>query len=291
MNLFRGPNGVRAGWRALLFLVLLVAITAGSLLLSRGLLRHIVAGARGTGLGAPPLLMALLESIQLGSVVLATFIMSRIEHRSITSYGLADREGGRHLALGLLWGFVALSVLIGLLAMTGHLAFDGLLLHGTPALTYAVKWGCVGLEVALFEELTFRGYLQSTLTRGMGFWPTAVLLSAGFGAAHMGNSGERTIGLASAGAIGLVFCLALWRTGSLWWPIGFHAAWDWAESYFYGTPDSGMLTRGRLFATHPTGSPLWSGGSVGPEGSVLVLVTIAGVACALVALTHRPTSS
>ena len=49
-------------------------------------------------------------------------------------------------------------------------------------------------------------------------------------------------------------------TGSLWWAIGFHAAWDWGESYFYGTSDSGLMARGHLFGEHPVGKLLWSGG-------------------------------
>jgi uncharacterized protein len=29
---------------------------------------------------------------------------------------------------------------------------------------------------------------------------------------------------------GLLFCLSLRRTGSLWWAVGFHAAWDWGQT-------------------------------------------------------------
>ena len=71
--------------------------------------------------------------------------------------------------------------------------------------------------------------------------------------------------------IGVVFLVALWRTGSLWWGIGFHMAWDWAQSFLYGVPDSGALFQGRLFATHASGNPLLSGGATGPEGSLLFL--------------------
>jgi len=79
----------------------------------------------------------------------------------------------------------------------------------------------------------------------------------------------------SAGLIGLAFCLSIWRTGSLWWAIGFHAAWDWAQSFLYGVADSGILVQGRLFATHPVGRPVLSGGLTGPEGSVFILPTVA----------------
>ena len=59
------------------------------------------------------------------------------------------------------------------------------------------------------------------------------------------------------------------------WAIGLHMAWDWAQSFLYGVPDSGQLVQGRLFATHPSGNPMLSGGTVGPEGSVLLVPVLA----------------
>ena len=47
--------------------------------------------------------------------------------------------------------------------------------------------------------------------------------------------------------------------------------WDWAQSFLFGVPDSGILSQGRLFATHASGRVLLSGGVDGPEGSLLVL--------------------
>ena len=60
-------------------------------------------------------------------------------------------------------------------------------------------------------------------------------------------------------------------TGSAWWAIGCHAAWDWAETFFYGAADSGFLGQGHYLSANSAGNPLWSGGSDGPEGSLLVL--------------------
>ena len=96
-----------------------------------------------------------------------------------------------------------------------------------------------------------------------GFWQAAWLTSTLFGAGHAGNAGELWIGIFAAGFIGFVFCVRVWLTGSAWWAIGCHAAWDWAETYFYGTADSGFVARGHLFSSTPAGNPLWSGGTVG----------------------------
>lgn len=77
------------------------------------------------------------------------------------------------------------------------------------------------------------------------------------------------VGLLNVFITGILFSYALWRTGSLWWGIGMHMTWDWSQSFLYGVPDSGLLSIGRLFQTHPTGNPLLSGGPAGPEGSLL----------------------
>jgi len=163
--------------------------------------------------------------------------------------------------------------------------------------------------VGLFEEYFYRGYLQFTLARGigsiyrwmhrrvsrtqdtpsvdanaLGFWIAALLLSFGFGFSHGTNRGESPIGLVAAALFAVVFCLSLWRTGSLWWAIGFHAAWDWAQSFLYGVADSGTVLPGRLFAGHPVGRPILSGGLTGPEGSLLIL-PIVGLTAAIIVLT------
>jgi hypothetical protein len=57
----------------------------------------------------------------------------------------------------------------------------------------------------------------------------------------------------------------------LWWAIGFHATWDWSQSFLYGVADSGMMVQHHLLATHAVGKPILSGGTTGPEGSVFIL--------------------
>ena len=103
------------------------------------------------------------------------------------------------------------------------------------------------------------------------FWQTAWATSVGFGFVHTFNTGETAIGVFCTALIGFTFCVSIRVTGSVWWAIGFHSAWDWAQTYFYGTPDSGLLPEGHLLASGITGPVLWSGGKAGPEGSVLAI--------------------
>jgi len=219
-------------------------------------------------------------------VLLCTWIMAKIERRPLACYGLAPARWLPRLLTGLAWGLAFLTLLVFALRAAGLLFFDGKTLSGAGAFRFGALWLLAFFAVGVFEEAFFRGYMLLTLSRGisgifgsfgarhrraLGFWTAAVLLSFGFGFVHTSNAGESPIGLLSAGLIGLVFCLSLWRTGSLWWAIGLHTAWDWAESYLYGTADSGNVVAGHLLATHPVGKPILSGGLTGPEGSILIL--------------------
>jgi len=235
----------------------------------------------------------------LAVVAVATLAMAKIERRPIAAYGFATHRCMRNFAAGLAWGLALLSLLVFTLRATGFLIFDARLLHTVAALRYAAIWLIGFLLVGLLEETLFRGYLQFTLARGIsgvsrllhathadaiGFWTAALLLSFGFGFSHHTNPGESPIGLIAAALIAVVFCLSLWRTGSLWWAIGFHAAWDWAESFLFGVSNSGTIVVGRLFATHPAGRAILSGGLTGPEGSLYIL-PIAVLTAAVIILT------
>jgi uncharacterized protein len=270
---FMGDEGIRAGWGVLLFVLLYLVFV----LLLGWVFRAPLRETRQATV-MPLRLAMILEFVQFLPSILATAIMAFIERRPLLAYGFQGKAKAVRFVYGVVWGFIALSVLLAVLWKARLLAFDGELLHGGAILKYAFAWGVFFFIVAAFEESTLRGYLQYTLTRGIGFWWGALLLSMLFGFSHGTNSGETPVGLFSAAAIGLIFCLSLWYTGSLWWALGFHASWDWAESYFYGTSDSGLVIKGHLFGEHPIGARLWSGGTTGPEGSILVLALVGVIA-------------
>jgi hypothetical protein len=183
---------------------------------------------------------------------------------------------------------------------TGLLVIDSRLLFGGDILRYGAIWLLGFLLVGLIEEYLTRGYLQYTLTRGLagiyewafktrhsqalGFWTAALIFSFLFGLGHSKNPGESPIGLLSAGLAAMVFCFSLWRTGSLWWAIGFHTTWDWGQSFLYGVADSGTMVQHHLLATHPVGKPVLSGGATGPEGSIFIVAVLA-LACLIIFFT------
>lgn len=213
-------------------------------------------------------------------MLLATWVVSRREKRPLDDYGLPPRQAfGSRFWEGGFWGFAMLSLVLVCLRISGSLQIHSVALSGSAVLRYALGWAAVFLAVSFNEELAFRGYWLFAMARRLRFWPAAVILSCIFGLAHVPNHGENVQGILQVVAIALLFCLTIRRTGTLWFALGFHAAWDWAETFFYGTPDSGLLGVGRFLNTSVNGPDWLTGGSAGPEGSIFGLLVIA--VCAL----------
>jgi CAAX protease family protein len=348
-RVFAGGQGLRAGWSIVILVLLfrLFSLAVGTIAIGLDPALTKAAFSPGTAL--------VTELIPLVALIAAGLCVARIEQRSILAYNLTGPRRLPHFFSGLAFGFVALSVLVAAMACGGWLRFGPVTLTAAPIARYAILWATVFLLVGLFEEGSFRCYLQCTLTRGInfwwalgivgtlcldvllrshgmpgilvflwmtalpvlhgegvwgiyafallgffpclalhqkrrpqsGFWQAAWVTSTFFGFVHITNNGENWIGIFAAAAIGFIFCVSIWLTGSAWWAIGCHAAWDWAETFFYGTADSGLQPRGHFLASYPAGSVLWSGGTDGPEGSLLVLAVILLLLAALVLLYRR----
>jgi membrane protease YdiL (CAAX protease family) len=267
-TLFFGPHGLRPGW-GFAFYVL------AFLLLQRLTEWGVTAWVHFSARVGPVRSEALSELSELVAAFIPAVILARVEKRSWSSYGLPLRRAlGMRFWQGAVWGFLGISSLMFLLYGLHDFTFGQIVLHGARIAKFAVYWSVMFLLVGLFEEFLFRGYTQVTLARGIGFWPAAIALSTMFGLIHLGNEGEQWPGALAAACIALFFCLTLRRTGSLWFAVGFHAAWDWGESFFYSVPDSGLPAPGHLLNSSLHGSVWLTGGSVGPEGSILCFLVI-----------------
>ena len=222
------------------------------------------------------------ECLQVVTVLLAVGIMMRIESRSFADYGLPGSAAfGKRFWQGMVLGFVAVTLLMGLIAARHGYSPGGWALTLGDAIRYALFYLVVFLLVGFFEEFSFRGYFQATLASGIGFWPAAVVLAALFGGGHLANPGEARLGAVMAGTFGLLAAFSLRRTGNLWFAIGMHASWDWGETYFYSVPDSGIQAQGHLLNSSFHGPNWLTGGTVGPEASYFVFPILVIAAAAI----------
>lgn len=266
---FFGREGLRSGWRLALYILTIVGIGLALRWLVLSVWKYPFAQMS-------PATLLVGECIGFFTVASGALVMSRLEKRPPGVYGLPARAAfGKHFWQGVLWGLGEISVLILLIAAFRGYSFGQIALNGSEAFRWGVFWGILFVLVGLFEEFAFRGYTQYTLASGIGFWPAAAILSALFGAVHLGNKGEGWVGALGAGIIGLFFCLTLWRTGNLWFAVGMHASFNWGQTFLFSVPNSGMTPQGHLSNAELHGPRWLTGGTVGPEGSVFCFLTMA----------------
>ncbi len=275
-GVFIGSQDLRAGWGILLFILVFSAV-AFAFVMTMHFVLHIHGPKQTDVLDARNTLI--LEGVQAGLLLVATVITALIERRSLAKLGFGLNNAVMRFVTGTIVGLVAMSALIGLLYLCHAITLGAPLLHGGDIWRSGGMWLAAFLFVGLSEELAFRTYLQQTLTRGLNFRWALVILSVLFAAAHIGNGGENPIGLANVVVAGVILALSVWRTGTIWWAVGFHMAWDWAQSFLFGVADSGHPAVGSYMVSKPVGADWLSGGSVGPEGSLLatIVMVIVGI--------------
>src|SRR5215471_19591906 len=182
-----GPKGLRAGWRLLIFLLLLVAMGA----VARTIIIRFLIPVGFDPEKFTPSKVAVPDAFFVFIIAVTAWVMSKIEGRKIGQYGLPVKQRlMKHLWLGLWMGFLASSATILIIYLLHGLQIASPTIHGTTILMSAAAWGGAFLLSAMAEEFLYRGYAQFTLTTGIGFWPAAAVLSALFGLSHLSNKGE-----------------------------------------------------------------------------------------------------
>jgi hypothetical protein len=262
---------VRNGWKLLGFLVLTMAVSAVFGLALRPAFPFF---RSHPALIPMPFVSGLI-------MLLPTAICLRAERATLANAGLAwDRRWAREALLGTALG-------LGLMVVTALVirAMGGFHWELNPATTLrtllAGAWLYIG--VALFEELTFRGYAFQRLVRGVGVWPAQFLLAAFFAYAHWHNPGmsgatklwaSLNIGLAA-----ILLGLAYLKTGSLALPMGIHLGWNWTQGNLLGFGVSGTTDTQAFIKPVFQGRPEWlTGGAFGLEASLPCLLVV-GACC------------
>ncbi len=330
---YTGDSRLGAGWSVLIFALMIVIFLS---VLQTALVRLNLIPQKSNFSVTTTLLEELFSVLAMLAAVVPILL---IERRRILDFNLTGPRRVPRFLSGLVAGFAGISALVGVLTLGGWMHFGPVALSGAAIFKFGVAWAAVFLLAGLFEEGTFRCYLQFTLTRGInfwwaiaaiaamcawlvfagkgngvwgvyaaallgffpclwlhfkkpptaGFWQAAWVSSTLFGFVHTSNGGEDPVGIFGAALIGFVFCVSIRVTGSAWWAIGCHAAWDWGETYFYGAIDSGNVATTHFLTTTPAGNTLWSGGTAGPEGSLLTIAVVLLLMAALLVLYGRRT--
>jgi membrane protease YdiL (CAAX protease family) len=209
-------------------------------------------------------------------VLAVTAAMARVGRRRMGDFGLGGTDRTRNFLIGIVSGLALLSLLLLGLYLASAFSLGQATATADVAVSYGVYYALVMLAVAFGEEGFDRGYALVALSEAISFWPAALVLALIFGLQHAWNRGETAVGLVAAGLFGMVIAYSFRRTRSLWFGYGFHASWDYGETFIFGLPNSGATLPGGLFHPEVQGPAWLTGGSAGPEGSALIFLVLAG---------------
>lgn len=261
------------------FLLLALAFVALSIAVDFGLdpVFRWVAQRLGVAPGLSAAAVGLNELHNFLVALVCTAVLARFARRRVDSYGLAVRHAfGRDM-----WEGTAVGIAMALLVGIGMLVLGGMQIRGLAAspsalAVAALAWAGATFLAGLAEEFYFRSYFLQTLWKAIGFWPASLVIAALFSADHyFFKPGENVFDVITLVALSLFMCYSVRRTGLLWFAVGFHFAFDFAQLFVIGTPNGSRVPEGRLFDATFHGPAWLTGGVLGTEASLLMYPLIA----------------
>ena len=209
--------------------------------------------------------------------LIMTAIFAAYENRRIDSYGLpVDRAFSRNTWEGMAaGGAMAGAVALGMLAL-GGMQIHGLATTGLPLLYAAIGWLLANVCVGVAEEFWYRSYFLQTLWKALGFWPGATVVALVFASDHyFYKAGENIWDVITLVSLSLLMSYSVLRSGTLWFAVGFHIAFDYMQLFIIGTPNGSLVPDGRLLNVTFQGPAWLTGGVLGTEASFLMYPAIA----------------
>ena len=211
--LFIGPDGLRHGWRFLIFVAAIflvvrfleqpaIAFLAGKLHVGR------------RALSAPSIIVG--DGFDLIVILVVTGVFARFERRRVDGYGLPLNEAfGGYFWNGAAAGLAAIAFVGAGMLISGGMRIRGVALHGSNLITSPLLWLIAMIILGVTEEYVFRGYALQSLWRGTGFWPASLITTATFAGDHLEKPHENAIDIGMIFALALILCLSVRVTGSL----------------------------------------------------------------------------
>lgn len=195
-----------------------------------------------------------------------------VERRSLATIGLTGPAPVKTLLGGVLVGAATILAVVVAISLAGGYGLGAV----APALASSAAMTGIGLLLVSFiiqagvEEIIFRGWLLSAITRKLGLPVAVVLVSLVFTFLHYSPHQEARVMLSSF-LFSAFACAWAIRAGNIWGVMGWHAGWNWLLGTGFELPVTGFQLDlpALLVKLVPQGTDALTGGAEGPEGSWL----------------------
>ena len=271
-NIFINPieSRLRAGWRILLFIIIMVGIAR--------LLGFAVNNLFGGMPEDKTLKFFFIILIAAISGTTGVIIARRyIDKKTMLSFGLKlDGLAIKDWLIGFLLSLLMVGLVFLLLLLFGLLEFESV---NPEILTLKFFQDFILMFVALviltawWEELVFRGYLLQNMISGMGKTWAVIISCILYGAVHASHPNAGILSSSIIVLFGFMRLYGYLRTSQLWLSMGMHAGWNFFQGPVFGFAASGYETESVLI--HKLNGSDWlTGGQFGPEGSVFTILIV-----------------
>lgn len=223
-------------------------------------------------------LVAFLVVAFAGTGLLVLLWVRLVERRSFATIGLGAPGGAGALLRGHGIGVGMACALVAAIALGGGSSAGALgpaFASAEALLAIAVLLLCFVVQSGV-EELLFRGWMLSAVAR-RGHPALAVALSTlVFTFVHW-NPRQPPLSTLSSILFALFTCAWALRAGNIWGVTGWHAGWNWMMGVGFEIPITGLDLEvpALLVRLTPRGPAYLTGGSDGPEGSLVCCLFLA----------------
>ncbi len=257
--LFTAEHNLRAPWRLLLFIVVMMA----TLLLAAILESSVDELALRNGY--TPLVSQ--WAVPLGLIAATAVMLKWVDGKPWSYIGL-DRASAtpRLLAVGTAMGLIPIAVPSALLLLAGQL--DAVPAEPGSWWSATALSGANLFSAAFGEELLLRGYIFAVLREAVGSKWTLISTSIVFGLLHVANPGSDAQSILIVMLAGFFLGAVFLATRSLWAATMAHFAWNWFMAAGLHSPVSGLPVSTPGYRVVDSGPDWLTGGSWGPEGGL-----------------------
>lgn len=245
----------------------------------------------------PTILYLIIGSFAAVAVLFVTYIRY-FERRNLASCGLVFGPGWMsQYASGYALGLAMAAAIVVTIVMTGaYVIVDPSAARTTDWLPIAILLLAFVIQAST-EEFVFRGWMMNRLTERFGLWVGILGNSLLFTLMHVEiGTGESTpiVMVLLFTVMTLLFSIFLSllviRQGSVLGACAWHASWNWMFITWFGLPTTGIelgLSPLLVDLEIADDAAAWlTGGSEGPEGSVITVAVLL-IACVLLTVKHE----
>ncbi len=204
------------------------------------------------------------------------------EKRPLFSMGFNKRGVVTEYLIGAFAGAVMISLPVLVCCLTGaaKLSFNS----SVDPLVITLFFLAFVLQ-GMGEEVLFRGYLLTTLSRRANTWVAIILSSVMFSVMHIANANFSIIAFVNITLFGIFAAMYMLKRGSIWGVGAIHTVWNFMQGNFFGFSVSGNPKLNSIFnCTLGEFGEILSGGEFGIEGGLGATVILLSALVLILAL-------